>query len=259
MRRRRQVARRKRPAQQPVPQFQATYHRQGAVKQGRGGINYPLWITGVVFVLLISGFFWLGSIAEVEVSGVDNAPVVSNQAQEEFTFQWQVSEARLRQLPALSELSIAELTFSRPWWQRTLVVTITPYEPVLAWQSGERLYLIDAAGIVTQAVEDSDLPKVVDAAQLPVEVNNQIAPRQFVDFVTRVASSELEWTTVRVLETTAELHVTLKSGYDVRFATGEDLDTQLDNLRRVQAQAKESGERIEEYVDVRLPYKAYYR
>ncbi|MEX0748495.1 MAG: cell division protein FtsQ/DivIB [Candidatus Saccharimonadales bacterium] len=253
---------RRRPSPEAKPQFQATYHRGKAAAKASRSVSWPAQAAAVLLLVVLGLVGWYSFITSIEVISdldPDLEREVQVTAESRFNFQWQVSEASLEELAGKYSDSIAAFELQRQWHQRTLQLTAVEHEPSLQWQSGEEVYLLDRNGVAITRDASTELPLVRDAANLPVELGRQVVPDNFISFVQAIVDSRLDWTELRVLETTSELHVTLAAGYQIRFATQEDIAVQLDNIARVQAQAAEQGETIRQYIDVRLPYKVYWR
>lgn len=241
--------------------FQASYHRsQAQARPTKSRLIRALSVTLLVLLTIFAG--WLFRVDSVEVDGLEDdqlAKELSQQALDNFSFQWQVTEESIAGLQQDHSSSIRFLEAESDLLRGRLLLKATERQPAINWRSDENTYLIDKEGIVLEQSADGSLPLVVDNAGLPVELSQQAVPAQFVEFATIVAASDIDMRHMRIVETSSELYAELDSGYYVRFSTNEDANTQIDSLRRTQELARERGDSIDEYIDVRIPHKAYYR
>lgn len=157
---------------------------------------------------------------------------------------------------------IAEASVRKKWWPPSLVVTAIDRTAVIGWQTGGQFFGIDQKGVVTGYLSpQSGLPQLVDQTNLPVAPGDTIAREEFVKFVIILYRRLPEATGLsiergRVAETTNELIIDTNRGYFLRFDTTLDIELQLSNLN---ALIKGAGVSPKEYIDLRLPHKAYYR
>ncbi len=220
------------------------------------------------FLLVISlavAVGWFSYIDGVEVRGGEASLLdqIHTDADDLLAWQWQVNDSSIGVIEYNYRAKIASINYSRSWLDRQLYLDITPRQPVLIWSSGDTDYLMDEFGVITGLLSDDEsleLPSIKDDANLPVEVGEQATVRIFVEFALALDVSErLDVVNMGILETTSEIYADLDEGYSVRFAIDEDIDQQIDNVKRVQDIAEDRGDRIRDYIDVRIPYKAYYR
>ena len=105
---------------------------------------------------------------------------------------------------------------------------------------------------------------MIDSSNVAVIANQQAVPAQFVKFTQSIfnnsqAVTGLSLTQARIQQTTNELLVDTTSGYYLRFDTTGDSAEQLTAVKLALQQAQVAGQQITSYIDVRLPYKLYYR
>jgi hypothetical protein len=222
---------------------------------------------GVPLVCLIGAaiavFLW-GRVETVAVTGTDDADVktaIREQVHSQYGFLWQAYTRSSRQHGQYPD-TVATVTVTPQWRKQRLHVSITMKKPGLRWQTGDSVYAVGENGKVLGEVEEasqSGAPLVRDQSDLPVEVGGQVVPGRFVAFTRQVADSDLSITGLRIINTTSELHADLKQGYYVRFDTTGSAQVQLGNVERIQKIAERKNEAINQYIDVRLPYKAYYK
>lgn len=221
-----------------------------------------LYATCAISVLFLIGAGLYGSrIEAVDVRGVaseDSRRSIASEARERHTFLWEsyVSSERSWDLPA----EVASVSLQPQWSERTLLVQVKLHEPALAWESGQRMYALNKQGtVIGKGSRPPGVPLVRDESDLEVEIGEAAVPGQFVDFVTSISDSGLDTSRLRVVETTRELYADTPRGYYIRFDTEGDPQVQVNNARNVRDVAQENGHSINDYIDARIPYRAYYR
>lgn len=262
-------ARRRRPAarsesSQPLKQ-PATYYRGQSAASSRSWRRIIRIAVLITLIGAIGAILYVTRTDSVTVQGVQDREAqaaIADEISSQYQFLWQVyiepAEPEL-QLP----VEVAGISLRPQWRSRQLVAEARLYRPQLAWKSREEVYTIDKRGIVLE--QHAEVPQevshaqVVDASNLEVIIGEQIVPERFVAFTQTVAGSDLKIAHFHIQETTRELHARLGAGYDVRFDTQKSAQVQLENARRVQQVAQNEGEQIRDYIDVRVPYRAYYR
>lgn len=162
-----------------------------------------------------------------------------------------------------AQSSIRDLSISKGI-PSTLRIEIALRDPAMLWQSGEHLYLIDPNGIVFQSddilnVSRGKVPTVLDARQQPVIVGTRLVRTEFLSFVQELYERfpqrfPLTITQIEIGETTLNLTAITSAGWRVQFDTTRPVDTQLDALAKV---IERYHEEIREYIDLRVPGRAY--
>ncbi|MEX0934366.1 MAG: hypothetical protein WDZ42_01045 [Candidatus Saccharimonadales bacterium] len=248
---------------------QGTYYGGKRPPKPRQKSKFTTVIEFIFVISLLVAAGWFSYIDRVGVYGSDDQDLTDQIHQDVanlFTWQWQVNNSSISVLEHNYRGKIANIDYDNIWWHQELNIHITPRQPVMVWISEDESYLMDEFGVITSVLSDSgegdysQLPVVNDDANLPIEVGDQATTRRFVEFALAIKASEkIDVVGMRILETTSEIHADLNQGYSVRFAIDEDFDQQIDNVKRVQQIAKDRGDNIRSYIDVRIPYKAYYR
>jgi cell division septal protein FtsQ len=148
-------------------------------------------------------------------------------------------------------------------WPNKLTVIIEERRPSLNWTSGNQTYLLDGDGTVIGPTTEPGLANVVDTTNLPVKAGERVAPRRFVEFVSslsaQIPSAGVKIVSFRVPDTTSEVYAQTESGYIIKFDTTRGAAEQLEDLRRVLATLSKLRKTPAEYIDLRIPNKAYYR
>lgn len=150
----------------------------------------------------------------------------------------------------------------------TLKIKVFVRNPIIAWKSQDKVYLIDANGIVFEQgqgdVVDNNaqkIPTVIDSQNLALTPGGQIVSVDFVNFVKKLsdkfsAKIQANITEIKVGETTYQVEVGTDQGWRVLLDTTRNADTQLDALKKILDQYRDQ---IHEYVDLRVEGRAYYK
>ncbi len=244
--------------------FQARYYRGDT--RAQTSRRTPWWRKIVLIVIigsLLSGAWIFGRVEAISVTGVNDKKVVRTvhrQLNQHYTFLWHAYTKPVEETIRYPD-NIDHVTLSADWMNQRLVASIRKASPALLWKTEGDTFIVNKQGRAIRKAEDTGqtLPVIIDDSGLPVNTGEQIAPEDFVAFVSKVKSGELPITRLRIVDTTRELYADLEDGYYVRFDTTAPVKTQLENVQRAQKTAKRNGDTITEYIDVRLPYKAYYK
>lgn len=257
----RQRSPKRRQKKQAVFRFQSEFTRSGVPK-----LTFMQRLRrGIIFtVVLVTGAavcsFLLFARLQVEGAPESIAGSIENNGETVFLPAFD-SEALVKELKSDYRQEVAGVSLSHQWWARSLTVKVELRSASLVLRTRGRDYSVDKEGAVIGGSEDSEnsLPLLVDRSNLETEAGKQAIPQRLVGFITRLDRNGLDIRQFHITDTTSEVYAELTDGYMVRFATGKSLEIQLENLKRVQAKANEKGDVIDEYVDLRIPYKAYYR
>lgn len=156
----------------------------------------------------------------------------------------------------------SNLTVHKNWFSRSITVKVGERRPTLRWRTGPDTYVLDERGVAASQSPGQvgeSLPLVIDGSNLAVELNKNVVSADFVTFATNAVTKleqelKIKVKQYRITDTTAVLFADTNKGYFIKFDTTEDLDNQVDNIKQVLKKAKPT-----QYLDVRIPYKAYYR
>ncbi|MBI3495374.1 hypothetical protein HY065_01995, partial [Candidatus Berkelbacteria bacterium] len=145
-------------------------------------------------------------------------------------------------------------------------IKVVERDPVLVWQSQDKMYLLDSEGyaykeIASDAPVVQSLKKVIDGSNVPVNKDQPVVSSEFIDFVRELISSlpgavNLKVKDITIHHTTFQLEVVTEGGPLLKFATDRALASQLDVLKLV---LNEKKEQIKEYVDLRVEGYVYYK
>ncbi len=236
--------------------------RRNTVNEGKPNWMIPAAILVLIPVVLAAMHF--GTIDEVEVLGLENSDdknALKGQVYDQYRYLWQPYFNNFEFTEEVEQSGLVSATFEVSWLEQKLIVNPKPSEEevsqdiVINWQSGEGVYGVNSHGFVADSSERQDLPKVKDESSLDIDIGDRVGPRSFIDFVVEIETSGVNVEQYRVIDTTRELYADTPDGYFVRFDTEGDPIIQIENANRVKSQA----DSIDEYIDVRIPFKAYYR
>lgn len=227
---------------------------------------------GILAVVVLVGLGWAFQVKNVVVSGSIDTAAVEQTARQQLHSHLLWRNLLLLPAPQLTtaitkaqDEHITEVKVTKNWFGQGIHISAVERGPSLQWRSGGALYAVDQTGrIIKQLDGQSSAPLVVDTSNVAVKVNDQVVSRQFVDFVLSVTKgltqqAGLTATAWRINDTTSELFVDTSGGFYVRFDTTRSADEQLQELKSVLGDAKAKNAGPHAYVDVRIPYKAYYR
>ncbi len=230
-----------------------------------------VWIgLGCAVVATALGWFLFGSrffrVDKIEVVGsvtdAVRADIDALSGVNVLTYSTGGIESRLTK----AQPSIGTLLISKGL-PRTLRVEVTLRVPVLAWQSGDERDLVDADGTVFRDVDGpsgtaaAGLPLVVDTARQPVTQGSALVSRQFVMFL-RAADDTFR----SKFPVAVDRYELGQSSFEVALVTAEGWRALLDTTREPGPQLaglQQVFERfhgdIHEYVDLRVPGRAYFK
>ncbi len=252
--------------------YEPYYRRQSPIGRSVFGRWLRITLTALVAVGLVVGAGWAFHVQNISVEGTSRPELVSQTTRETlnqhplWTNLLTLSANSLAQAVTRAQTEqIDQVSVSKRWFNRGISVRAVDRGPSLQWQSSGQLYDVDQTGkLIRLTGRSSNLPLVIDTSNVTVSINDQVVSRQFVDFVKTVTSamqSQLNLTAKqsRVAETTNELMIDTTAGFYIRFALSRAVDEQIKEASSILSEAKAKNTPPHEYVDVRLPYKAYYK
>lgn len=146
-----------------------------------------------------------------------------------------------------------------------IAVRVEESTPAIIWQVGQKQWLVgDDGRVLRQANEKDDrLGKVIDTAQLQFKVGDKACDTEFVLFIKSLyqQAGEKGWQIVQteIGETTREVIVRLSNGIYIRMATNRQAGDQVRAYEETLATAQTNGKKVNEYVDVRIVGKTFYK
>lgn len=169
------------------------------------------------------------------------------------------------EFPELGDISVV-----LPLVSRRPIVQVRPAAPALVLGSGSGAFIIDQEGRavvkadeVESSVKDA-LPVVSDESGLPVEPGKNALPKETVDFITTVTLQlglqNIPVQSLTLPATANELHLRIKDKpYFVKFDVRGQGRQQAGTFLAVKEQLEKDRKVPAEYIDVRVPEKAFYR
>lgn len=244
------------------------------IKTPKSRGSWRLWVLAFVLLLLIGGSVYLlffsdyFKVKEVYVEGAKEnmEEDIRNMVTWETEYMILFDERTFAESVKTNWDELAWVEVAKDWPTK-INVYLGYEEPKIVWNSGGRLYLLNDSGVVLRSIEEEErlekyiqLPVVGDLSSLPVEENDKLVSSDFVDFVYKVKeyidqSIKKPVEAYEIEETTFELRVRFAEGFLVYFDTLRDPMTQVEKLNIF----LQEGTRIDEYIDLRVPGKVYYK
>jgi cell division septal protein FtsQ len=160
---------------------------------------------------------------------------------------------------------------STPLFRHRPVFELAVSSPALIFVSGNDTYLLDERGVALfnmnrtdHKVDTAKLPVLSDQSNFAIEVNKPAlsgAQIGFVDEVSRqLAAKKLEISSMELRSGGGELDMRLKDiPYKVRFNFYEDGRKSAGAFLAAKEQVEREGAKPAEYIDLRIPSRAYVR
>jgi len=146
-----------------------------------------------------------------------------------------------------------------------LNVQVVESQPSLVWQTGDQAWLIAEDGRVLRQAKagEGTFGRIIDTAQLTVKVGDKVADKQFVifarEFISLAGKKGVDIESSAIGATTRELNIRLKNGIVIRTDTARGAAEQVEAYLATIATAQQQNKKPTEYVDVRIPGKAFYK
>lgn len=233
-------------------------------------ILYLLIVLGFIYLLFGSGLF---DIHHIKVVGTKTVPAQSvsdsiNKILDSSLFGRNtifLSTDKLAKQLMDQDKQLGGVKIGRDF-VNGLIVTITEETPSLGWQSGSSVFVLSSDGRAIGLVEkaDSNMPIVVDSANIPVNIGQKVVPTEFIDFVQIITqglrAQKIDFVQLSVpAESVGELYVQTKVGYKIKFDTARDGAAQLNDLKAVLASLSSQKKTPTEYIDLRIEGRAFYK
>jgi hypothetical protein len=158
---------------------------------------------------------------------------------------------------------------SAPILRHRPVFELVVSSPALVFVSGTNTYLLDERGIALfdlhqtkHHVDTTQLPILTDQTSFTVELNKPALSGGQVNFIREVVgqikAKQLSITSMELVSGGGELDVRLKDlPYKIKFNFYEDARTSVGAFLAAKEQLGKDGTKPSEYVDVRIPTRAY--
>ena len=165
---------------------------------------------------------------------------------------------------------LGEVTMILPLASRRPIIEVRPAHPALVVSAESGAFVVDEEGraiVKVGEVESSirdPLPIVQDESGLPIERGKGVLSKEIVAFITTVAAQlgqrKLPIQTLTLPTTANELHLRLEGKpYFVKFDIRGEGRLQAGTFIAVQEKLEAAHKTPAEYIDVRVPEKAFYR
>lgn len=165
---------------------------------------------------------------------------------------------------------LGEVLVILPFAGRRPIIQVSPKEPALILGTRSGGYVVDGGGrVISKASElessaRSNLPVLQDESGLTIELGKYALPDESVSFVRDIASQvALRGYNIRSLSlpnVANEVHLRLiDQPYYIKFDLTGDSRVQSGTYFAVRAKLAKDGVTPREYIDVRVPGKAYYK
>lgn len=231
-------------------------------------------LSAVVILALIWAFFlsgWLNlrgielkgstTLSQVDIEKQINTYLDANPVERNVLFTKTDAIAKMLKdsYPTVKKININRTLFL------TLQISIAESKPALLWQSrGERWVVAEDGRILRPAAGEEQIEGTIfDTAQLEVKVGDRVGDAQFISFVRDIYSRAKEFgftvQATSIEATTRELKALLDTGVAIRMDTTRDAAEQLRSAQATFDTAAKDRKTIKEYVDVRVPGRAFYK
>ena len=147
-----------------------------------------------------------------------------------------------------------------------LEVKTDEQKSAILWKTGARRYIVSINGRTMSEYKDQNtdgMPTVVDGSNIPVNIGDKVATRDFVDFILKLdgylKTNNIKIEQYSIAETTSELNVKTSLGYVIKFNTSDPADTQIRALAAVLDLLKSQNKKPSEYIDLRVTGRAFYK
>ncbi|MGI6103281.1 MAG: cell division protein FtsQ/DivIB [Patescibacteria group bacterium] len=229
-----------------------------------------IWFGALVATVVSAGGWFLFfsktfAIEDIQIIGNVNESVRTEIESLRGQNLWRYAAGDMTDRLRGSQSSIRDLVLSKGI-PRTLRVEVALRDAALIWKSGDATYLVDDDGIAFQSDEVlassiGIVPVVVDTRQQAVRASARLLRLEFLEFATELSREfpqrfPLALERLEVGDTTLELTAVTSAGWVVQLDTTRPVAVQLDALAKVIGRYHEE---VKEYVDLRVPGRAYFK
>ena len=252
----------------------------------RRTLNYiPSLIAGLALLVCLSYISTLSTDANIQVVGqtVEGQTLVTNLAEYQDEFRAALTESPLNRSKLLidtdgiaKELSarfpeLGDISVVLPLVGRRPVFKIRLAEPAITLSASGGPYVVDTKGRVLAYTRDADssltdkLPIVRDESGLPVERGSAVITGATISFIKSVVGqltqAKIQSESLVLPQANAgELHLRLEGKpYFVKFDMRGEGRLQAGSFIAVKEHLEQQGKTPAEYIDVRVPEKAFYK
>jgi cell division septal protein FtsQ len=229
-------------------------------------VNYKLILYIIVIILAVYYVFFSGKFVIKEVI-VEGNHLVSSERISSYGHKGTnilfINSTKLRNQILEENPQIQDVQVIRGIPDAVKIIVLE-HENKIVWQTGGIKYLVSTQGVVTKKIEEGETytnPLVSDSKNLPVVLGTSIVSPNFIAFVTNINDKFFEITNIKptyfeIPQTTFDLYLYTEAGFYVKFNTMRSSSKQLENLKKVLVEKRDS---VKEYVDLRIDGWAYYK
>ncbi len=148
---------------------------------------------------------------------------------------------------------------------RTLMVSITERQPSLNWKTAGAVFLLDANGTIIGPTSGvyANLPTITDSNNLPAKTGDRVVTTSFVAFcrelVGLLPGTGFPVNSLSIPASTSEVYVQTSNNLTLKFDTTRPAGEEIADLRQVQQELRRTKKQPTQYIDLRIPHKAYYK
>ncbi|MCC7543291.1 FtsQ-type POTRA domain-containing protein [bacterium] len=168
-------------------------------------------------------------------------------------------EALQKSYPTITQLNINRTLFLK------VTVSLRESNAALIWQVGNTNWILGDDGRILERASGAEqqLGVVQDTAQLPVKTGDKVVDRNFVSFVRQLNAlapqNNIFISSVVVRNTTIEIDLRIQNNILVKCDSTRGVREQLDAIRKTLDTADRTRTPITQYIDVRIPGRAFYK
>ena len=221
-------------------------------------IIFLVIFAGLFYLFFYSGIFVVQNIVVDETLPSESKAILEElKGQNIFFISSQNAEEKItNQFPEIQQIKI----------QRGLPDTLKigggEHFPKIVWQTQERSFLVDEAGLIFKEIQGpTDLAIVKDNKDLAVNMGSQVVSPNFLDFIIDLNNKFSKIIGFKLLrfeinDTIFQVNGLTDQDWFIKFDTTRAVDDQLEALSKLLASHKDE---IREYADVRVEGKVYYK
>jgi len=230
----------------------------------------------LAIVALIIYFFFYSNYFMIEKSQIQGTVLTSKKQIDSLVKQEIKSEANILFFPSNQLEEKIEDNFSlilqatvQKGIPDTIRVLVEERKPVLIWQTANKNFFIDQRGIAFTAKKDYQkitgekydyLPTVDDQSDLPVEIGQKVAAKDWINFISELDKQLIEKLTLQskkftIKGTTFDLTANTEKG-KIYFDTSRAVDEQIKALTTA---LKNIKKKKFDYLDIRIKGWVYYK
>ncbi len=166
-------------------------------------------------------------------------------------------------------VGFSDVDVSSDLFGKNIVLDITSSRPAVLLSTGSNIYIVGQDGVALAeankkkaSFDSSSVPLVQDQSAISIEVGKQALSTEQVTFIEEVAyqleTGGLPIATMILLPGGGELQVRFgKVNYYGKFSMYEDARKSSGTFLAMKAESDKSGPKPQEYIDVRIPERAY--